>query len=75
MITGEINIYEIVNDGPPEEIGDFLFWIDGGGFMLYSVTEEDIENFEDAFDGVAWNLQSELVIAYTNQEHLELGYL
>lgn len=75
MIKGELNIWEVDVDGPPDEPGSYLFWLDGEGFMLYDIEDEDLDDFDDNFDGIKWSLNGKDVVAYTNQEYMELGYL
>ncbi len=75
MLQAEVNIYELDVDGPPEEAGKCLFWLDAEGFMLYDVTDKDLDTFDDNFDGTIWTLNRKSVIAYTYQDSLELGYI
>ena len=75
MLVAEVNIYEVDVDGPPAEAGHCLFWLDAEGFMLYNVTDEDLDAFDDNFDGTTWTINHRPVIAYAYQDSLELGYI
>ncbi len=75
MITGNIDIHEIETDGPPEEAGTYLFWLLGEGMIFAMIDETDLDDFEENYNGISWTFGDYEVIAYCNQEHLELGYI
>ena len=64
MITGKINIYEVEVDGPPKETGSYFLWLIDGSAILYIITDIDLDQFEDNFDGFSWLLNDEKIIAY-----------
>ncbi len=75
MITGNINILEIEIDGPPEESGTYLFWLLGGGMIFGMIDDTDLDEFSDNYNGISWSYGDHEIIAYCNQEYLELGYI
>ncbi len=75
MISGNIDIFEVDVDGPPEEAGSYLLWLQGEGLACATIESSDLDEFEDNFDGVSWELGPYNVVAYTRQEFMELGYI
>ena len=64
MITGELNIREVDVDGQPEEPGDYLLFINGGGAYVSELMVQDLESFDDCFDGIAWWFNGEYITGY-----------
>ncbi len=76
MITGNININEVQVDGPPAEAGTYLLWLQGDqGLIFASVEDDDLDDFEENYDGLVWLFHDHEVLAYCNKEYLELGYI
>ncbi len=75
MITGNIEIKEIEVDGPPDEAGAYLFWLLGGGMIFAMIDDVDLGNFEENYNGISWSFGNDEVVAYCNQEFIELGYI
>ena len=71
MLTGEFDIRELDVDGKPNYPGYYLLFIDGGGAFVTEVAVQDIEWFDECFDGLTWWFEGEYVIGYIPLSEME----